>query len=43
VRPNPSLKLSANGKVVRSNGRLSEVLTTTRYDSGQNLEDTLSR
>jgi hypothetical protein len=25
------------------NGRISEVLATTRFDSGQNLEDTLSR
>ena len=29
--------------VKRCNGRISEVLATTRFDSAQNLEDTLTR
>ncbi len=32
-----------NGMVERCNGRISEVLATTRFDSAQSLEDTLSR
>ena len=32
-----------NGMVERFNGRISEVLATTRFDSAQNLADTLSR
>ena len=32
-----------NGRVERFNGRISEVLATTRFDSAQNLADTLSR
>jgi hypothetical protein len=32
-----------NGRVERCNGRISEVLATTRFDSAQILEDTLSR
>jgi transposase InsO family protein len=32
-----------NGRVERFNGRISEVLATTRFDSAQRLEDTLSR
>jgi len=32
-----------NGMVERFNGRISEVLATTRFDSAQRLEDTLSR
>jgi len=32
-----------NGRVERFNGRISEVLATTRFDSAQSLEDTLSR
>lgn len=33
----------ANGRVERFNGRISEVLATTRFDSAQSLEETLSR
>ena len=32
-----------NGMVERFNGRISEVLATTRFDAAQSLEDTLSR
>jgi transposase InsO family protein len=32
-----------NGMVERFNGRISEVLATTRFDSAQSLEETLSR
>ncbi len=32
-----------NGMVVRCNGRISEVLATTRFDPAQSLDDTLSR
>jgi hypothetical protein len=32
-----------NGRFERFNGRISEVLATTRFDSTQRLEDTLSR
>ena len=32
-----------NGRVERCNGRISAVLATTRFDSAQSLEDTLSR
>ena len=32
-----------NSMVERFNGRISEVLATTRFDAAQSLEDTLSR
>ncbi|MGB8143832.1 MAG: integrase core domain-containing protein [Chromatiaceae bacterium] len=32
-----------NGRVERCNGRISEMLATTRFDAAQRLEDTLSR
>ena len=32
-----------NGRIERCNGRISEVLATTRFDSAQSLADTLSR
>jgi hypothetical protein len=37
------LKAFGKGRVERCNGRISAVLATTRFDSAQSLEDTLSR
>jgi hypothetical protein len=34
--------LQTNGMVERVNGRIAEVLATTRFDSAQNLADTLT-
>ena len=36
-------RLQTNGMVERFNGRISEVLATTRFDAAQSLADTLSR
>jgi transposase InsO family protein len=39
----PPRRPQTNGMVERFNGRISEVLATTRFDSAENLEQTLLR
>jgi transposase InsO family protein len=39
----PPRRPQTNGMVERFNGRISEVLATTRFDSAENLEQTLMR